>query len=170
MNNWTRGAIGSALSHIKAWHRCIELNKDVLIAEDDVVLAKNLNIKLKKLNVIGKAAKQNSLVLLGWNLDSLLHAELSKGLNIISLFEPIYPELIQVQAIINSETERNLCNLNQCFGLPAYWINPKIAQELLNACMPLRAEKNKMTRGIPEHELVTLDGMLMNRYKKLMPE
>ena len=52
-----------------------------------------------------------------------------------------------------------------CFGLPAYWINPQIARKLLEACMPLQVEKNGMTRGIPEHVLVTLDGMLNNRYK-----
>ena len=38
IENWTRGAIGSALSHIKAWRRCIELDQEVLIAEDDVIL------------------------------------------------------------------------------------------------------------------------------------
>ena len=33
--------------------------------------------------------------------------------------------------------------------------------------MPLKAEKNNMTRGIPEHYLATLDGMLTNRYKDI---
>ena len=167
VQHWTRGAIGSALSHIKAWRRCIELNQDVLVAEDDAILASDLKRKLEKLRVIGSAANQTGLVLLGWNLDSLLQAELSPGLEMISLFEPIYPELEQIKAIINSNRERHLCHLNRCFGLPAYWINPQIAHELLDACMPLQAEQNKMTRGIPEHVLVTLDGMLTNRYKSI---
>ena len=88
--HWTKGAIGSALSHIKAWQRCIELNKNVLVAEDDVVLAKDLKRKLNEIKVIGETENHNNFVLLGWNLDSLLHAELSPGLEIISLFEPIY--------------------------------------------------------------------------------
>ena len=167
VQHWTRGAIGSALSHIKAWRRCIELNQDVLVAEDDAILASDLKRKLEKLRVIGSAANQTGLVLLGWNLDSLLQAELSPGLEMISLFEPIYPELEQIKAIINSNRERHLCQLNICFGLPAYWINPKIANELLDACMPLQVEQNTMMRGIPEHVLVTLDGMLTNRYKSI---
>ena len=65
MEHWTKGAIGSALSHIKAWRRCIELNQEVLVAEDDAILANNLKHKLEQLNVIGKMANQTSLVLLG---------------------------------------------------------------------------------------------------------
>tara|TARA_B100000674_G_C37917876_1_gene951845 strand:- start:723 stop:1475 length:753 start_codon:yes stop_codon:yes gene_type:complete len=167
VKHWTKGAIGSAMSHIKAWRRCIELNQDVLIAEDDAILASDLKRKLEKLRVIGSTANQTGMVLLGWNLDSLLQAELSPGLETISLFEPIYPELEQIKGIINSNRERYLCHLNQCFGLPAYWINPQIAHGLLDTCMPLQTEQNKMTRGIPEHVLVTLDGMLTNRYKTI---
>ena len=165
--NWNQGAIGSALSHVKAWYRCIELNRDVLVAEDDAVLAKNLKQVLEELNIIGKGANQTNLVLLGWNLDSLLNAELSTGLTMISLFDPIYPGLKQIQSIINSERKRTVCNLNQCFGLPAYWINPKIAKELIRACKPLQTEKDKMARGIPEHTFITLDGMLINRYRSI---
>ena len=50
--------------------------------------------------------------------------------------------------------------------LPAYRINPQIAQELIQTCRPLKVEENKMTRG-PEHILVTLDGILCNRYKDI---
>ena len=37
----------------------------------------------------------------------------------------------------------------------------------MNICKPLQVELNTMTRGIPEHVLVTLDGMLTNRYKEI---
>lgn len=167
LGQWTKGAIGSALSHIKAWRRCIELNQDVLVTEDDAILANHLKDKLVKLEIIGKSANQTQLTLLGWNLDSLLHTEISPGLEIIGLFEPVYPRLKQIKSIINSDKERNLCNLSKCFGLPSYWITPQIARKLLNACMPLQAEKNSMTRGIPEHMLLTLDGMMTNRYTKI---
>ena len=167
IENWTRGAIGSALSHIKAWRRCIELDQEVLIAEDDVILARNLRSKLKELHTIERKTGQNSLILLGWNPDSLLQAELFPGLDMISLFEPTYPEIREIERIINNDRELRLCNLHQCFGLPAYWINPAVAHKLLQACMPLQVENNKMTRGIPKHVLVTLDGMLTNRYREI---
>ena len=129
------------------------------------MLTKDLKRKLEELKIIGEKAIGNNFVLLGWNLDSLLHAELTPSLKMISLFEPTYPGLEQIRAIIDSNQERNLCNLSQCFGLPAYWINPKIAKELIKACKPLRTENNSMARGIPEHIFITLDGMLINRYE-----
>ena len=52
-----QGAIGSALSHIKAWRRCIELNQELLVAEDDAVLASDLKRKLEKLGIIGGSFK-----------------------------------------------------------------------------------------------------------------
>ena len=52
--NWSKGAIGSALSHIKAWRRCIELNQNVVIAEDDAVLAKDLKRKLEELKIFSR--------------------------------------------------------------------------------------------------------------------
>ena len=165
--HWTKGAIGSALSHIKAWQRCIELNQEVLIAEDDVILANNLRSELERLQIVDKKGGERSFILLGWNLDSVLYAELAPKLDMISLFEPTYPTLEQLKELINGDRERNLCDLTLCFGLPAYWISPQIARELMAKCKPFKLEVNKMTRGIPEHTLITLDGMLTNRYKDI---
>ena len=167
MEHWTQGAIGSALSHVMAWRRCIEMNQEVLIAEDDVILANDLRRKLEELKIWGNNRNNCGLALLGWNLDSVLHAELTPGLEMIGLFEPIYPKQKQIKEIINNGRDRNLCKLKMCFGLPAYRINPQIAQELIQTCRPLKVEENKMTRGIPEHILVTLDGILCNRYKDI---
>ena len=88
-------------------------------------------------------------------MDSLLQAEISQGLEMISLFEPVYPDLIEIRKIINSRASRRVCNLKRCFGLPAYLVNPNVAQQLSKMCKPLQAEKNGMTRGIPEHYLTT---------------
>ena len=38
---------------------------------------------------------------------------------------------------------------------------------MMNTCMPLQTEKIRMLRGIPLHTLLTLDGMLTNRYKNI---
>ena len=101
----------------------------MLVAEDDAILAKDLKRKLEELNIIGKIAKSDpsfSTARLEPGLttscrtftrtrnDQLIRADLSK--------------LEQIKEIINSDRERYLCNLNRCFGLPAYWINPQIAR------------------------------------------
>ena len=76
------------------------------MVEDDVVLADDLHTKLNNLKIIGKTANQTDLVLLGWNVDSLLHAEFVPGLSMISLFEPTYPDLKEVRRIINSKKKK----------------------------------------------------------------
>ena len=50
--------------------------------EDDVLLAKNWQLQLEKL-----LHPRARMVLLGWNLDSMLRAEFSNQQEMISLFE-----------------------------------------------------------------------------------
>ena len=92
-------------------------------------------------------------------MDILMSGFVKKNINTFNLE--------QLKELVNSKRERNLCNLTLCFGLPAYWISPEMARELMNKCMPFQLEVNNMTRGIPEHTLTTLDGMLTNRYKEI---
>ena len=79
IEHWTEGAIASALSHIKAWRRCIELNQGVLVVEDDAILANDLEHKLEELKIVGAKENQRSLVLLGWNPDYYFRQNLCRG-------------------------------------------------------------------------------------------
>ena len=92
LNGWSLGAIGSALSHMLSWRLCVQLNKPIIVVEDDTILSTNLSQNLHMM-LQGKDS-QPAFLLLGWNLDSLLQAELEPGLGIISLFEPAYPKEI----------------------------------------------------------------------------
>ena len=107
------------------------------------------------------------MVLLGWNPDSVLQAEFSPGLEMVSLFEPMYPKLEQIEGIINSNREAPSLQLKQMFRLTRLLDQSIDRPRITNACMPLQVEKTRMTRGIPEHVLLTLDGMLTNRYKNI---
>ena len=68
---WTLGALGTALSHMHCWRRSSLGTEPVVIMEDDVILANNWQQELRQLIKVNQ-----QLVLLGWNLDSMLHAEL----------------------------------------------------------------------------------------------
>ena len=165
LNNWSSGAIGSALSHMHCWRFCTRINKPIVIAEDDTILSKKLR---KSLETLLKNEEDNPpFLLMGWNLDSLLQAELEPGLGLISLFEPAYPKEVIVTQLVNRETERRLCKLKRCFGLPAYRITPKTARYLLQKLNPLVSEEIKMGRGIPTHYTQTLDGILNNQYDRI---
>ena len=168
LNGWSLGAIGSALSHMLSWRLCLKLDKPILVVEDDAILATKLNYSLQSL--LHERGDQPPFLLLGWNFDSLLQAELEAGLGIISLFEPAYPDESDLKKIVNSPAKRVLCKLKRCFGLPAYLITPKTAQTLLNQVNPLTAEVISMGRGIPEHYSETLDGILNNQYEKIGAE
>ena len=162
---WSPGAIGSALSHMLCWRLCLQLGEPLVIAEDDAILATQLRMKLRLILQGSESAAQ--FLLLGWNLDSLLQAEFEPGLGIVSLFEPAYPNEEELTNIVNGTTERRICKLKRCFGLPAYRVTPRTAKYLLKQLNPLISEKINMGRGIPTHFSETLDGALNNQYERI---
>ena len=165
LDRWSSGAIGSALSHMQSWRRCIQIGKPMIIAEDDAILATKLKDNLEIL--LRGENEDPPFLLLGWNMDSLLQAEILTGLEVISLFEKAYPKEEELKRLVNYRTERRICKLKRCFGLPAYRITPRGAQYLLNKLNPLLSEPIIMGRGIPTHHSETLDGALNNQYEDI---
>ena len=168
LERWSAGAIGSALSHMKSWRKCIQIGRPMIIVEDDTILATELKEKLETL--LQAKSQDPSFLLLGWNMDSLLQAEILAGLGLISLFEPAYPHEAEIKGMINCTTDRRICRLKRCFGLPAYRITPSTAKNLLRQLNPLLSEPIIMGRGIPTHYSETLDGALNNQYEKIGAE
>jgi len=155
IEGWTAGAIGAALSHMYCWRVCIKSGEPLVIMEDDVILARNWYKTLMKL--LNQSSK---MVLLGWNLDSMLQATMFENQEIISLFEPAYPDENHISKLVNSKEPRQSINLSHCFGLPAYWIIPSTAQELLKLIKPLAIKEIKFKRGIPTCYSTGIDGLL----------
>lgn len=156
---WTLGALGTALSHMLCWRRCSLGTEPVVILEDDVILASNWQQELHQLI---KANQQ--LVLLGWNLDSMLHAELFENQEFISLFEPAYPDISRLKNIVNSKEPRKLRRLRSAFGLPAYCLTPKMAENLLKSVGRLEVVPIELKRGFPTCLSSGIDGLLNNHY------
>ncbi|WP_161567563.1 glycosyltransferase family 25 protein [Synechococcus sp. BS55D] len=165
VNGWTAGAIGSALSHMLSWRRCIQLGEPIVVAEDDAILARNLKQELAV--ILNRNETTSGFLLLGWNLDSLLQAEILEGLELISLFEPAYPDETALGQLVNSSEPRKNRKLKRCFGLPAYRITPDIATILIEKFNPIVAQRIEMGRGIPTHYSETLDGLLNNEYEAI---
>ena len=168
IRRWSAGAIGSALSHMQSWRKCVDIGQPLIIVEDDAILAVGLK---KTLEILLQGEHKNpSLLLLGWNMDSLLQAEIFPGLGIISLFENAYPTEEELKQLVACTTKRRICKLKRCFGLPAYRITPRTAEYLLKELNPLISEAIMMGRGIPIHYSETLDGALNNQYEKIGAE
>ena len=104
------------------------------------------------------------MLLMGWNLDSMLRAEFSKGEEMISLFEPAYPSENALQTIVNCGDERVRKKLRYTFGLPGYWVQPAMANLLLNRIEKLETLSLKLGRGFPEITTHGIDALLNLHY------
>lgn len=162
---WTLGALGTALSHMLCWRRCSLGTEPVVIMEDDVILANNWQQELQQLILANQ-----QLVLLGWNLDSMLHAELFEDQEFISLFEPAYPNIGRLIKIVNSKEPRKLRRLRSAFGLPAYWLTPQMGRNLLKNIGRLEVLPIELKRGFPRCLSSGIDGLLNNHYWNLKAE
>ena len=136
-----------------------------MVLEDDVLLADGWQLKLNQL--LDPCA---GMVLLGWNLDSMLRAEFSHKQEMISLFEPAYPSENALHEIVNSDEARQRKRLRNAFGLPGYWINPEIAQVLLNRIKRLETLPLHLGRGFPEISTHGIDSLLYLHYQQIKAE
>ena len=164
LKNWSAGAIGAGLSHLLCWRMCFNSRSPLVVLEDDVILANDWHLKLKRL--INPGTK---MVLMGWNLDSMLRAEFSKQQEMISLFEPAYPSEKELQAIVNSKEIRRRKRLRYSFGLPGYWIEPVMAH-LLNTIKRLEAVPLDLGRGFPPITTSGIDSLLNFHYRRFNAE
>lgn len=137
-----------------------------MVLEDDVVLAQRWRIVLTSL--LKKQTCTPELVLMGWNLDSMLRAEWLTGLELISLFEPAYLDENKTRKVLDQNNQQpTLCKLRHCYGLPGYWLTPSMATRLLQTINSLASEPITLGRGIPEHKSLTLDAQLNLHYNDL---
>lgn len=163
--NWTAGAIGIGLSHLFCWQICCKSRSPLVILEDDTLLANDWQAQLKQLLDLS-----SKMVLLGWNLDSMLRSEFSNEQEIISLFEPAYPSEDNIRKIINSDDRRKKKRLRNSFGLPGYWLEPKMARQLLNRIKKLETLPLELGRGFPKIKTNGIDGLLNLHYHQLSAE
>jgi glycosyl transferase family 25 len=163
---WSQGSIGSALSHLACWQRCIQTDQAVIILEDDSVLAPNWRHHFNAL-IDNKLPHDWEFVLLGWNYDSVLRSRDDMGTEFISLFEPAYPDLDQIRRILGHPSRRVIHELLNGFGLAGYAINPTGARELIEKLQEQDTSPIRIGRGIPEVKSTTLDGALNSCYRQI---
>ena len=162
---WSPGAVGIGLSHMICWRLCSASQAPLVVLEDDVFLAPDWHEQLKSLLHPGRG-----MVLLGWNLDSMLRAEFNGQQEMVSLFEPAYPNEDALRAILNSDETRLCKRLRHTFGLPGYWVAPKMAERLLKTIKSLETLPLRLGRGFPKIETSGIDGLLNLHYREIGAE
>ena len=161
---WPRGQIGCALSHLEAWRACQSSGESLLVFEDDVLLGMNWCSRLQVL--LRQLPEAWDFLLLGWNQDSCLQWEWSRGCSATALFRPRSPEPEQLQAALDQANEAQPFKLLSGLGLAGYVISASGAARLLDWALPLRT-LSITTPELPSRDCFSLDGQLNACYRDL---
>ena len=164
-DGWSKGAIGSGLSHCPMWRRCLEFNRPICVLEDDVLVSSDWQQCCSE--ALDQAPVETDVLLLGWNLDSVLRAEIFLGVTCISLFEPAFPSIGQIRSVLDQRSRRQVVRLEKALGLPGYVLTPRGAQKLFDGLPRFEAEPLLVGRGIPQVPSMTLDAQMNRLYPEL---
>ena len=134
--NYSNGAIGCALSHLQLWDKCIELNKPIVIMEDDAIVSRDYNKHINNImnNLLPKTW---DIVQLNYNFDSVLSYNNTNYETCNCTFNKHKITKTDISNFVNTKIITTIAKLNFCFGTSAYIINPIGAKKLKDKCFPL---------------------------------
>jgi GR25 family glycosyltransferase involved in LPS biosynthesis len=135
--NYSPGAYGCAMSHMKLWDECLTEGAPLLIAEDDAIFRhdfQNAHDRLMKM-----LPDDWDFILWGWNFDAWLQLDLMPDIASTAIkFDQ--EDLRKNLTAFQQSTERpRAFRLKKAWGLPAYTVSPKGARKFRSSCTPLRS-------------------------------
>lgn len=132
---YSPGAIGNALSHLRLWNEVIETNTPLTIMEDDAVIHLDFVEKHKKL--METLPEDWDIVFWGYNQDSVLGLQYGISHAYI-IHQDDFPDDNRILKYQEQDIQSNLYKLLFCWGLCGYTISPKGAKLYKENCFPLR--------------------------------
>ena len=164
--NYSNGAVGCALSHLQLWEKCIELNKPIVVMEDDVIVSRDYNKHMNNLmnNLLPKSW---DIVQLNYNFDSVLSYNNTTYETCNCIFNKHKITKRDISNFVNTKINTTIARLNFCFGTSAYVINPTGAKKLKELCFPL---DNRVINMPFLNNLMcyTIDCMMNSIYKDIL--
>ena len=133
---YSNGAIGCALSHLKLWDKCIELDKPIIVMEDDAIVSKDFNKHVNNL-MCNLLPKTWDIVQLNYNFDSVLSYNNTNYETCNCVFNKHKMTRTDISNFVNSKINTTIAKLNFCFGTSAYIIHPNGAKKLKETVFPL---------------------------------
>jgi GR25 family glycosyltransferase involved in LPS biosynthesis len=161
---YSNGAIGCAVSHLLLWKKCIELNKPIIIMEDDAFVSYDF---YNHLNTVNKMLPNNwDILQLCYNCDSVLSYSNTNFENAINIFTKKKfgdKEIIEFQ---KSKIYPTIAKLNMSFGTGSYFLAPTGAKKLIHLCFPM---DNRIIHipYIGKIKAYTIDCMMNYIYRKI---
>jgi GR25 family glycosyltransferase involved in LPS biosynthesis len=162
---YSPGAVGCALSHLQLWEKCIELNRPIVIMEDDVIVNYNFTKHLNNL-MNNMLPKDWDIVQLSYNFDSVLSYNNTVYEQCNCIFNKTSVTKNDISKFVSSKINTTIAKLNYSFGAAAYIINPNGAKILKEKCFPL----NNTIVNIPFLNNImcfTIDCMMNTVYKDI---
>jgi GR25 family glycosyltransferase involved in LPS biosynthesis len=131
------GAIGCALTHLQLWEKCIEMNKPIIIFEDDIIVQKDFNQHIEHIMNIVPDKWDMDIIQLFYNFDSILSYQTTTFEKCNAIFNNTKFTKKNIQEFIHTKINTSIAKLYACFGMSAYIISPKGAKLLKDRCFPL---------------------------------
>lgn len=163
--NYSNGAIACAQSHLKLWEKCIELDKPIIILEDDVIVSRDFNKHINNL-INSLLPSKWDIVQLNYNFDSVLSYKNTNFETCNCIFNKTKVTKENITNFVTSKINTTIAKLNYCFGMSAYIINPIGAKLLKEKCFPL---DNRMINMpfLNNIYCFTIDCMMNSIYKDI---
>lgn len=159
----TDGMIGCFLSHRKCWKRCLELNRPLLVFEDDVILQENFKaIVNKALNALDDSKQNWDVLLLG--ALGCVHPYKKFGLNIAaSLVGGKWRKMKHIANVclsnktVSPRSKESFLHIPLCpYGMHAYILTPNGARKLLKRFNKATFHVDVAAWGLRDLDLIAL--------------
>jgi len=164
--NYSNNAIGCAMSHLQLWEKCIELNKPIIIMEDDAIVNKDFNKHINNLinNVL---PKKWDIVQLNYNFDSILSYNNTNYETCTCMFSKTKVTKDHIEQFRNNKINTTIARLNYAFGTSTYMLHPDGAKLLKEKIFPL--DNRVITLPLLNNiACFTIDCMLNSIYKNIL--
>ncbi|MFW7269137.1 glycosyltransferase family 25 protein [Gluconacetobacter sp. Hr-1-5] len=133
---FTRGAVGSGLTHVALWGSVAKSGVAAHIFEDDAFLCRNFEEESSR--VIASLPEDWDIILWGNNSDTVLQFELLPG--ITQCVATFSQDSVRagIQTFRDMDVTSRPFRLDHTFGICGYAISPLGADKLIRSCLPMQ--------------------------------
>ncbi|WP_338421354.1 glycosyltransferase family 25 protein [Acetobacter conturbans] len=162
--DYSRGAVGSAMSHILLWNAVAETREPISIFEDDAILCKNFEEESNR--AVQSLGENWDIILWGYNYDVNLVFDVLPGVSYcVATFNQTLMRL-GVGRYRNMPVNTASFRLLKALGICGYAISPQGAERFLDLCLPLKNEKYWYYRTNDTLHNTSLDQVMCHHYEK----
>jgi glycosyl transferase, family 25 len=136
--HYTKGTLGSMMSHTALWEHAAVTGEITTVCEDDAIF--NLAFEQRALDMLVALPDDTDIVYWGWNFDAQTAIEILPGMSPCATGFGKNPLPSEVAVFQNCQINPMAFRLLRAFGIICYTITPNGARRLRELCLPVRNE------------------------------